>query len=179
MYGGCLLCLLYSLWLDVSLSLKMVALIVLGQISSRLSLRRTPLGPVSVLEGCPSNRKSTKGLFTWRWGTPGRWGSPLRGSLRASSTGLSGGGAGKGIRTYTTTSLEFEFHLQFPCGSPSTELSDFRQSARSGPLVAKSANFKSQNRVLLAKVVFSPDFWLTSWFLLKQLFLSPSWPLSQ
>ena len=31
-----------------------------------------------------------------------------------------------------TTSLEFEFHLQFPCGSPSTELSDFRQSARSG-----------------------------------------------
>ena len=31
-----------------------------------------------------------------------------------------------------TTSLEFEFHLQFPCGLPSTELSDFRQSARSG-----------------------------------------------
>ena len=30
------------------------------------------------------------------------------------------------------TSLEFEFHIQFPCGSPSTELSDFRQSARSG-----------------------------------------------
>ena len=31
-----------------------------------------------------------------------------------------------------TASLEFEFHLQFPCGSPSTELSDFRQSARTG-----------------------------------------------
>ena len=31
-----------------------------------------------------------------------------------------------------TTSLEFEFHLQFPCGSPPTELSDFRQSVRSG-----------------------------------------------
>ena len=31
-----------------------------------------------------------------------------------------------------TTSLEFQFRLQFPCGSPSTELSDFRQSARSG-----------------------------------------------
>ena len=31
-----------------------------------------------------------------------------------------------------TTSLEFEFHLQFPCCSLSTELSDFRQSARSG-----------------------------------------------
>ena len=27
---------------------------------------------------------------------------------------------------------EFEFQLQFPCDSPSTELSDFRQSARSG-----------------------------------------------
>ena len=31
-----------------------------------------------------------------------------------------------------TTSLEFEFHLQFPCGSPLIELSDFGQSARSG-----------------------------------------------
>ena len=29
-----------------------------------------------------------------------------------------------------TTSLELEFHLQLPCGSPSTELSDFCQSAR-------------------------------------------------
>ena len=33
---------------------------------------------------------------------------------------------------FATTSLEFEFHLQFPCGFPSTELSDFRQPARSG-----------------------------------------------
>ena len=31
-----------------------------------------------------------------------------------------------------TMSLEFEFHLQFPCGSPLTELSDFGQSAPSG-----------------------------------------------
>ena len=31
-----------------------------------------------------------------------------------------------------TTSLEFEFHFQFPCGSPSTELSDFHQSEQSG-----------------------------------------------
>ena len=31
-----------------------------------------------------------------------------------------------------TTSLEFEFHLQFPCGSPSTEVSDFRQLVQSG-----------------------------------------------
>ena len=30
------------------------------------------------------------------------------------------------------TPLEFEFHLQFPCGSPSTDLSDFRHSAQSG-----------------------------------------------
>ena len=31
-----------------------------------------------------------------------------------------------------TTSSELEFHLQFPCGSPSTKLSDFCQSAQSG-----------------------------------------------
>ena len=31
-----------------------------------------------------------------------------------------------------TTSLEFKFYLQFPCGLPSTKLSDFRQSVRSG-----------------------------------------------
>ena len=28
------------------------------------------------------------------------------------------------------TSLEFEFQLHFPCGSPLNELSDFRQSTR-------------------------------------------------
>ena len=47
-------------------------------------------------------------------------------SLRESSQGLSGGGTGKG-----RTACKFELHLQFPCGSPPTELSDFRQSARS------------------------------------------------
>ena len=31
-----------------------------------------------------------------------------------------------------TTSLQFQFHLQYPCGSPSIELSDFCQSAQSG-----------------------------------------------
>ena len=31
-----------------------------------------------------------------------------------------------------TTALEFEFHLQFPRGSPSAELSDFHQSVQSG-----------------------------------------------
>ena len=37
-------------------------------------------------------------------------------------------------RELATTSLEFEFHHQFPCGSPSTAsgLSDFRQSAQGG-----------------------------------------------
>ena len=31
-----------------------------------------------------------------------------------------------------TMSLEFKFHLQFPCGSSLTELPDFGQSAPSG-----------------------------------------------
>ena len=44
--------------------------------------------------------------------------------------GLAAGREKEGERV--TTSLEFEFRLQFPCGSPSTELSDCRQSARSG-----------------------------------------------
>ena len=41
--------------------------------------------------------------------------------LRVSSQGRSGVEARKGMRACI-----------FPCGSPSTELSDFRQSARSG-----------------------------------------------
>ena len=51
---------------------------------------------------------------------------------------LRGGGGGGDLTAgrqkkeeLSTTSLEFEFHLQFPCGSPSTDLSDLRQSARS------------------------------------------------
>ena len=47
-------------------------------------------------------------------------------SLRASSPGR------EKVGELATTSLEFDFHLQLPCGFPSTELSDFRQSARSG-----------------------------------------------
>ena len=52
------------------------------------------------------------------------------------------------------------------------------------PLVAKSSGAwkpkKCQlNRVLLAKVVLSRYFWPTGWIWLKQLFLSPSPPLSQ
>ena len=46
-------------------------------------------------------------------------------SLQASSPGREKEGE------LATTSLELEFHLQFPCGSPSTELSDFHQSAQS------------------------------------------------
>ena len=34
---------------------------------------------------------------------------------------------GKKEGDLATTSLEFELHLQFPSGSPSTELSDFRK----------------------------------------------------
>ena len=42
-------------------------------------------------------------------------------TLQASPPGHSGRGQEKeGV--LTTTSLEFEFHLQFPCGSPSIEL---------------------------------------------------------
>ena len=56
----------------------------------------------------------------------------VRHSLQASSPGRSGGdGAEKKKGELATMPLEFEFHLQFPCGSPSTELSDFRQSTRS------------------------------------------------
>ena len=46
-------------------------------------------------------------------------------SLRASFLGW---GRKRKESYLPTTSLEFEFHLQFPCSSPSTELSDFRQS---------------------------------------------------
>ena len=50
--------------------------------------------------------------------------------LQALQGALAAGREKEGERV--TTSLEFEFHLQLPCGSPSTELSDFRQSAERG-----------------------------------------------
>ena len=53
------------------------------------------------------------------------------GSLRASSPGALAVHREK-EEELATEALEFEFHLQLPCGSPSTELSDFPQSARSG-----------------------------------------------
>ena len=52
----------------------------------------------------------------------GKWHSYMGG------TGGEGGKEGE----LATKSLEFEFHLQFPCGSLSTGLSDFRQSVQSG-----------------------------------------------
>ena len=52
---------------------------------------------------------------------PTNWSNIISaGSLQASSPGRSGEKDGE----LATTSLEFEFHLQFLCGSPSTELSD-------------------------------------------------------
>ena len=51
------------------------------------------------------------------------------GSLQASSPGALAAEREK-EEELATESLEFEFHLQLPCGSPSTELPDFRQSAR-------------------------------------------------
>ena len=61
----------------------------------------------------------------------GMGGRKRNNSLRGSSAGRSGGGREK-EGELATSSLEFEFHLHFLCGSLSTELSDFRQSARSG-----------------------------------------------
>ena len=52
------------------------------------------------------------------------------GSLWASSPGQGRAGREK-EGELANTSLEFEFHFQFPCGSPSTELSHFHHSRRS------------------------------------------------
>ena len=53
----------------------------------------------------------------------------LRGALAA--------GREKKGELATSTSPEVEFHFRFPCGSLSTELSDFHQSARSGKHVPR------------------------------------------
>ena len=53
------------------------------------------------------------------------------GSLRASSPGVLAAGRVKEEKL-ATTSLEFEFHLKFPCGSSSTELSYFHSLVQSG-----------------------------------------------
>ena len=47
--------------------------------------------------------------------------------------GWGGGGGGREKKgELATPSLEFEFHHQFPVAPRRTELSDFRESARSG-----------------------------------------------
>ena len=51
-----------------------------------------------------------------------------------------------------TTSLDIECHLQFLFGSPSTELSDFRQSARSG----NERECKHVPRVMTSLLMSSP-----------------------
>ena len=58
-------------------------------------------------------------------------------------SGRSDGGAGK-EGELATTSLEFEFHVQIPCGSRSTELSDFRQSARRGNELECNKHWKTR-----------------------------------
>ena len=62
-----------------------------------------------------------------------------------------------------TMSQEFEFHLQFPWGSPSTELSDFRQSAQSGnERECKQTRAKGNGvitNVISAKQHFALAFW--------------------
>ena len=59
-----------------------------------------------------------------------------------------------------TTSLDFEFCFQFPCGSPSTELSNFRQSARSGNEREYKQTFKGTwkhaPRVMTSLLMSSP-----------------------
>ena len=53
-----------------------------------------------------------------------------------------------------STSVEFEFHLQFPCGSPATELSDLRQSVF---LIDFSMQiFKFQGRSCKLSLLFGP-----------------------
>ena len=54
----------------------------------------------------------------------------------------------------TTASLKFEFHLQFHCGSPSTELSDFCQSAFASTFSMQI--FKFQRRTCKLSFLFPP-----------------------
>ena len=84
-------------------------------------------------------------------------------SLRASSQGRSFGGAeNKG--ELAITPLEFEFHLQFPCGSPSTTLSDCPQSARSAKCECKKHwKTRAKGNDVIANVI-SPNQHFTSPF---------------
>ena len=64
----------------------------------------------------------------------------------------------------TTTSMEFAFHLQFPCGSPSTELSDFCQSAWSGNKCERKKNIeKHVPRVMTSLLMSSLPISILHW----------------
>ena len=65
----------------------------------------------------------------WRVTPPKRVTSPSLACMKALWGALTAGREKEG--ELATTSLEFEFRLQFPCGCPLTELSDSRQSAQS------------------------------------------------
>ena len=58
-----------------------------------------------------------------------------------------------------TTSLEFEFHPQFPCGSPSTELLDFCQSVQSGNKHECKQTLKNMS-LLMSSPLISISHWL-------------------
>ena len=63
----------------------------------------------------------------WRVTPPKRVTSPSLARVKA----LRGCSSGRKRRRACNYVSEFEFRLQFPCGCPLTELSDFRQSAQS------------------------------------------------
>ena len=60
-------------------------------------------------------------------------------------------GNGRGACNYVSR-INFEFHFQFPCSSASTELSNFRQSARGG----KKRECKHVPRVMTSLLMSSP-----------------------
>ena len=66
-----------------------------------------------------------------------------------------------------TTSLGFEFRLQFPCGSPSTELSDFRQTTRSGNErnnIEKNVKAYAKGNDVIANVISANQHFTSTFF---------------
>ena len=88
--------------------------------------RPSPLPSLSIY---PFPLPTTHPIQCWKGLYQGLHGfNPVGGVVRGTGRVQSGGAESLQLRL----SLEFEFHLQFPWGSPSTELSDFRRSARYG-----------------------------------------------
>ena len=71
-------------------------------------------------------------------------------SLRASSPGRA-----EKDGELATSSLKFEFHLQFSCGSPSTELSDSRQSARKPKRARMQTNIEKHVPRVMTSILVS------------------------